>query len=80
VNDTSPAAQKRYQELLSQRTPAERLRIAISLSRSVRELAVAGIREAHPNASERFVAAKLAERLYGTAVAVRLYGPMCDVQ
>jgi hypothetical protein len=74
VNDTSPAAQKRYRELLSQRTPAERLGIAMSLSRAVRELAVAGIRAAHPDASERRVAAMLAERLYGKAVAIRLYG------
>jgi hypothetical protein len=56
-------------------TPAQRLAIAMSLSRVVRELAVAGIRSAHPNASKREVQAELAARMYGQEVAKRLFGP-----
>jgi hypothetical protein len=74
VNDTSPAAQRRYDELLRQQTPAERLAIAMSLTRAVRNLAVAGIRAARPSASPREVTAELATRLYGQDVAKRLFG------
>jgi hypothetical protein len=74
VNDTSPIAQRRYDELLRQRTPAQRLAIAMSLTRAVRELAVAGIRSAHPNASPREVQAELAARMYGPELARRLFG------
>jgi len=75
VDDTSPAARRRYDELLRQRTPAQRLAIAMSLSRAVRGLAVAGIRSAQPNASPREVQAELAARMYGQEVAKRLFGP-----
>ena len=74
MNDTSPAAQRRYEELLRQRTPAQRLAIAISLTRAVRELALAGIRSAHPNASPREVQEELAARMYGPELAKRLFG------
>jgi len=75
VNDTSPEAQRRYDELLRQRSPAERLAIAMSLNRAVRTLALAGIRAAHPHASPREVDRLLAARLYGEDVANRLFGP-----
>jgi methionine aminopeptidase len=74
VNDTTPAAQRRYDELLRGRSPAERLTIAMSLSRAIRRLAVAGIKAAHPNASSREVEAQLAARLYGAEIAKRLFG------
>ena len=60
------------------RTPAERLVFAMSLSRAVRELAVAGIRASHPDASQRQVAAHLAARLYGVEAATRLFGAVLD--
>ena len=74
MNDTSPAAQRRYDELLRQRTPAQRLAIAMSLSRAVRTMAIAGIRAANPNASARKITVYLAARLYGEEVAKRLFG------
>jgi hypothetical protein len=60
--------------LLRQQSPAQRLAIALSLSRAVRDLAVAGIRAAHPEATQREVDARLAERLYGPEIARRLFG------
>jgi hypothetical protein len=74
VNDTSAAAQSRYDELLRAQTPSQRLAIAMSLTRAVRALAVAGIRAAHPNASAGEVEARLAARLYGPEVAKRIFG------
>ena len=43
------------------------------LSSSVRRLAVASIRERHPDASAREVNARLAERLYGVDARLRLF-------
>lgn len=76
--DTSSAASARYIELLRQRAPYERLAIAASLSRAVRELAIAGIRERQPVASEAEIGVRLAVRLYGREVAIRLFGVVPD--
>lgn len=73
-DDTSPAADARYHELLRAQAPAQRLEQANALSRAVREMAVAGIRQRHPRASDAEVRARLTVRLYGRAVAQRLFG------
>ncbi len=73
MQDTSPAAEKRYFELLAAKSPMERLEITIRLCTVVRKLAEAGIRAQYPDASSDEVRAKLAERLYGRHVAMRLF-------
>jgi hypothetical protein len=74
VLDTRPEAERRYFQLLQSQAPHERLRTALCLSRTVRQLAIAGIRDANPGASECDVQRELARRLYGAAVATRLFG------
>ena len=44
----------------------------------MRELAIAGIREMHPEVSEEELRVRLTVRLYGRAVAVRLFGAVPD--
>jgi hypothetical protein len=75
VDDTSAKANRRYFELLRQIEPARRLAICASLSRATRELAMAGIREAHRERtlSPREIEQHLAERLYGVEVARRFF-------
>ncbi|MFN0061185.1 MAG: hypothetical protein ACKVPX_01520 [Myxococcaceae bacterium] len=70
--DTSPSQRARYHELLRQQSPGARLKKAALLSQTVRELAIVGIRQRHPRASEEEVKARLVVRLYGVAVARRL--------
>ena len=75
VSDTSPKANARYFELLRQAGPERRLAICLGLSRATRDLAIAGIKQAHP---DRLLSAdelrqKLAERLYGAEVARRVF-------
>ena len=48
--------------------------MAAALTRSVRQLAEAGIRSEQPELSPRQVQARVAERMYGTATARRLFG------
>jgi hypothetical protein len=75
VNDTSPAAAARYFELLRQAGPAKRLAICASLTQAARELAIAGIKAAHPERelTPQELREKLAERLYGVEVARRVF-------
>lgn len=73
MRDTSPAAEQRYFELLRKQSPVERLATAERLSTAVRELAIADIRARHPGATSGEINRRLAERLYGRAVADRLF-------
>jgi len=74
VRDTSAAASARYHELLRALPPERRLEAAISLSRGVRALAEAGIRERCPDASDEEVRVRLTVRLYGRDAAQKLFG------
>jgi hypothetical protein len=78
VRDTSPKQAARYIELLRALEPHQRLAIAMSLNRSVRNLAIAGIRAQHPNADEDEVRVRLTVRLYGRAAAERLFKQVPD--
>ena len=72
--DTSPAQRDAYYRRLRQLAPRERAALLDRLCRGVRELAVAGIRHRHPGLSDSEVRRELAVRLYGEAVATRLFG------
>jgi len=74
VQDSSPAAKARYYELLRALPPHCRLQAAMGLTRAVRELAMAGIRARFPAATEQELRVRLTVRLYGRAVAQRLFG------
>jgi hypothetical protein len=64
--------------LLRAQSPAARLEQAAALTRAVRQLAEAGIRQRHPAASEAEVRVRLTVRLYGRDAAVRLFGDVPD--
>lgn len=76
--DTSPEALKRYHEHLRRLTPAQRLKIAAGLSLGTRRLALAGLRQRHPKASEEELKVRLAVRLYGREAARRIHGNIPD--
>ncbi len=69
MNDTSPAAQARYDELLRAQTPAQRGVQLGALNAAARALVRAGILLQHPDASEVELAARVAVRLYGRELA-----------
>ena len=78
LQDTRSNALDRYHELLRAQAPHQRLAQAVSLTRMVRELATAGIRDRHPAASEEEVRVRLVVRLYGRDAARRLFGSIPD--
>lgn len=67
MDDTSPAARKRYFDLLARQTPAQRLAMCARLTRASRTMAMAGLREQHPDATEAELARLLTVRIYGDA-------------
>jgi hypothetical protein len=73
MQDTSPAAERRYFELLRAKSPLERLDATMKLCAAVRNLAEAGIRAQDPTLSEEGVRVELTRRLYGPDVAARLF-------
>ncbi|HEY7373936.1 MAG TPA: hypothetical protein VIF57_17380 [Polyangia bacterium] len=72
--DTGSAAVDRYHPLLRAQAPHERLEQANALSKAVRELAVAGLRTRHPDATPEEIRVCLTVRLYGRGLAQRLFG------
>jgi hypothetical protein len=74
--DTSAAAVARYHELLRAQTPPQRLEQTNALIAAVRELAVAGLRARHPEASPEELQKRLTVRLYGRHIAARLFGEL----
>ena len=63
--DTSPEAWKFQMELMRKMTPEEKLRRAIEFTDSIRKLGEAGIRRAHPQASEREIFLRIAQQQLG---------------
>ncbi len=78
MHDTDATADARYHQLLRALPPHARLARALALSRSVRELAIAGIRARHPSATDAEVDIRLTVRLYGRELASRLHGELPD--
>lgn len=68
MQDTSSEQSARYHQLLREMTPQKRL------SAGVRALALCGLRQRHPQASEAELRVRLTVRLYGRACAERLFG------
>jgi hypothetical protein len=63
--DTSSAAVARHHELLRAQAPHQRLEQTNALIAAVRELALAGLRARHPDASPEELRKRLTVRLYG---------------
>jgi hypothetical protein len=63
----------RYRELLRAREPYQRLAQTIALTRMVRQLAEAGIRQRHPDAPDDEVRVRLTVGLYGRDVAASTF-------
>ncbi len=71
--DTGFVSAGRYCELLRSRAPHERLASALALTLATRELAIAGIKQRHPQADASEIRHRLAALLYGDDVADRIF-------
>ena len=71
--DTSAEAERVVIDRLRAMSPAQRLSLALSLSQSVRELALAGVRQRYPNAPDREQLLRLALTIHGRELATAAY-------
>jgi hypothetical protein len=71
--DTSAEAEHVMVEKLRAMSPVQRLHLALSLSQSVRELAIAGVRQRYPDASAREQVLRLALAIHGRDLATAAY-------
>lgn len=62
AEDTRPEVEALHVELMRALTPAEKMARMVSLNRSLRAIARAAARRAHPEATEREVALRAASR------------------
>ena len=77
--DTSPEAERLQIGLWRQMSPLEKARVVDSLSRATQELALAGIRSRHPNASVNECLLRLAVLKLGPQLAVRVYPEVAEL-
>jgi len=69
INGTAPDVLRLQADLLRRATPAHRLKLALSLTASVIELACAGIRRRSPGISDDAARLKFVEIHYGAELA-----------
>ena len=64
-SDTSPKAAAIQQEVFRRMTSAERLRLALEMSESMRNVARAGLRARHPELNANELSQELMRVMYG---------------
>ena len=75
-SDTRPEAEAMLIELLRNAPPWRKLHMVSQLNARVRSLAVTGLRQRHPQASEAEIRRRLADLLLGSSLAETVYGPL----
>ena len=74
--DTSPEAEAVLFQLLRE-TPGWRTwQMMDDMTRTVRQIALAGLRSRHPDASDEEIKRRLADILLGEKLAAKVYGPL----
>ena len=74
--DTRPEAEAVLIGLLRQAPPWRKMEMVGELNATARSLALAGLRQRHPDAGEAELRRRLAALLLGGELAERVYGPM----
>ena len=72
--DTSPEAWRVFIGILRKMTPSQRLHLAMEHSDVVRCFCEAGVRRAYPEADQREVFLRVAQRCLGSDLFRRVYG------
>lgn len=79
-NDTSPEAEALLITLLRQAPSWRKFKMVGDLNATVKQFALSGIRQRHPNATEEQVNRHLADILLGEELAATVYGQWDDFQ
>jgi hypothetical protein len=65
MRDTSPEAAAIQQAIFRRMTPEQRLHLALEMSESMRDIALAGLRSRRPELSEAELSRELIRLMYG---------------
>ncbi len=75
-SDTPPEVEAIILERMRQMSGLEKWRMVAELNAAVRAMAMAGLRQRYPRASEAELRRRLAGLLLGEELATRAYGPL----
>lgn len=75
ISDTHPEAERVLIQLLRQAPVWRKMQMLGDLNQTARQLALAGLRERFPEASESELQRRLADLLLGSELAKQAYGP-----
>ncbi len=78
LRDTDPEAHRVHIDLMRRAEGWRKLQLADQLHRSLRMLALAGLRARYPGASQEELRRRLADLLLGAELAERAYGPLAN--
>jgi hypothetical protein len=73
-SDTDPKIEQMQIELIRRMPPWKKIAIVDGLNETVRNLAITGIKQRHPNATPEQVYRMLAELMLGSELAQEVYG------
>jgi len=76
AEDTHPDAERVLIGLLRGASPARKMAMLLDANRTVRTLALTGLRERHPNDSPARLRRRLADLWLGPELAAKAYGPL----
>ncbi len=71
--DTSPDSERVLLQLARDMAPRQKLDIAASMSRTLRQLAESGVRARHPDAPEEEISKRLAARMLPRDLVIAAY-------
>jgi hypothetical protein len=78
LDDTSEEARAVQLECYRRMTPAEKYALVLRLGRLARDVALAGLRQRHPNADEQQLRLRLFALEHGAELARQAYGWSAD--
>ena len=77
LSDTHRDAERVQIELMRQAPPWRKLHLLGQLNQTVKLMALSGLRQRHPQATEEELRRRLADLLLGAELAAQVYGPLC---
>lgn len=76
ISDTHPEAERLQIELMRKAPPWRKADMLGQMYQTMKQLALSGLRQRHPQASEPELRRRLADLLLGAELAEKVYGPM----
>jgi len=76
TSDTHPDAERFLIALARQAPPWRKLHLVGQMNVTLKQLALVGLRQRHPKATENELRRRLADLILGSEIAERVYGPL----